>query len=579
MVDVPFSAEPITIVRLSQPRCANVFGSLPCTASGASCFNTRPTCADPENYIAGGPLYLYFGAQGAGKPSDEILILPMLVSVSTTAARVNVAGADRRVNPLGIRASASITFRDAPHSDLLVDPYRATRSYDPEAQGTFWSKWLKRNRFGKVGMVVSIFEGFAGQALSEMIRRDYICDTLEFSGEESVSMKCRDVLSKATDEKAQAPLLSPGELQSDMDASQMVATVQYATLSDYDPSGWIRVGSEVMAYSSVAENGSGFLEFTLTERGAEGTKADEHKFEDRVQQCLRFDDLTVDQALEILYRDFTTIPAAYTPFADWAAEAALYLSAYRLTGIVTKPTAVVDLVGEILEQCQSIQWWDEAAREIKFLAVKPLTEQPRLLTEEDHILPGFAIRDFTDRRVSQVWFHFDQIDPTKGEKDEQNFRRVQDTRDPLMEAPEVFGDPAIRKVFARFIRSQAVAQEAAGRILSRYKEGAREISFAVSDKDGDIQVGEVIKVRHSRIQNATGAPEIRLWIITSRKPEHGRRRVLYTAEDATLAGELLAIADNGVGDYVGDGSDPFGVGWISDQNGLLPDGSPGMTIQ
>lgn len=580
MSNTPFSAEPIVIVRIEQPRCALAHGVAPCQASGGPCFNTYSTCGDQVNYTAGPTLDLYFGIPTQGKPSDEIMILPLLAAPpSTSPARVNVSGADRRINPLGIRAAATITFRDAPHTDFLTDPYLSARSYDPMSQGTFWSKWLARNKFGKAGMRVSIFEGFAGDALADMVHRVYLCDAIDFTGAETVQMQCRDVLSKAADEKAQCPPVSPGELALDLDASALTFKIAYAVLGDYPESGTLRIGDECLTYSAIAEDGAGLLDVTVTARGTDGTTAEEHEAEDRVQECFRFDGHTVDEGLAALY-GFTTISSDYLPLTDWAAEASAFLSAYRLDGLVTEPTAVVDLVGEVLEQSQAFQWWDEVRKEIRFLAVKPLVAEPVTLDEDRHLVAGTVkIREFPDRRVSRVYVYFDPTDPTESLSEEDNYRRVQGSLDLPLEDEKAFGDKAIRKIFARFINSGAVALETTSRILARYKHGSREVSFAVSDKDGAHNVGDVVKLRYHRLQTTTGAPEVGLWIITSRDPRPSERRVYYTAEDATLAGQLLGISDETVGDYVGDGSDPFGVAWISDATGLLPNGDPGNTIQ
>ncbi|MEM9522757.1 MAG: hypothetical protein AAF982_01980 [Pseudomonadota bacterium] len=580
MPDKPFSAEPIVIVRIEQPFCSLSFGNAPCTATGTPCFNTYSTCGDQQNHTPGPTLDLYFGIPGQGKPSDEIMILPFLAGwPSTSSPRVNVSGADRRLNPLGLRATASIPFRDAPHTDFLVDPYLSTRSYDPIARGTFWSKWLTRNVFGKSGMTVSIFEGFAGQALADMVKRVYISDAVDFSGAETVLMKCRDILSKATDEKALMPPVSPGFLLADLDNNPATLTFKIAgaVLADYPASGTLRINDEILTYSALAEDVNGFIDVTVTSRATDGSEIGSHEAEDSVQEVYRFDGVSVDVGLAAAY-SYTTIPSARLPVADWATEASLYLSAYVLDGLIPEPTAVEEVVGEILEQAQAFQWWDEVAEEVRFRAVKPLTERPKRLTEDTGLIAGTVkIREFPERRVSRVYVFFDPRDPTSNE--ERNFRRVQGSLDLALEDAKAYGDKAIRKIIARFINSTAVALETTSRILARYKRGSREISFAVSDKDEDIEIGDVIEVVYHRDQDTTGAAKTSLWIVTSRDPKPAERRVYFVAEDATLAGQLLAISENSVGDYVGDGSDPFGVGWISDASGLLPNGDPGFTIQ
>lgn len=579
MVDVPFSAEPITIVRIEQPFCANTHGVLPCTATGVPCYNTRRTCRDVPNFIAGETKKIYFGFPGEGRPSDEIFVFPYLRRVQTNPARVNISGADKRANPLGIRATARIQFRDAPHNDRIVDPYYLTRSADPYSNGTFWSKWSERNKFGRDGMIVSILEGYAGDPLSSFVRRVYVFESLDFSGDDSVTMRCRDVMSKVAGENSQAPKPSPGELQNAVGTGATTIKVRNAVAADYPSSGTLRINDELIRYTGTFTGSSGFLNFNVTVRGAGGTQPQSHDVGDQVQECLRFEDLTVDAAIALLYQNYTTVDPAYLPLADWAAEASEHLSAYLIDGLVTEPTDTDELLGEILEQTQSIQWWDERAHEIKFAAIKPIFEQPRLLTEGQRILDGSVkLRDFPDRRVSQVWVYYDPRDHAKDLKKTSNYRRQQRSIDLAMEDPDLFDGPAIRKIYARFIASDAVALETSKRILARYKFGSSEISFTVTDRDRDLDVGDVVLIDYHRIQGVTGEPVRKPWIITSIEVDHRNRQMHCTAEDAALSGTIAKIAENGSGDWAGDGTDPFGVGFISDNAGLLPDGSAGFEI-
>jgi len=55
MSETELGREPFEIVEIIVPKCANVFGSAPCTATGtgdAKCFNTRATCKDIPNFQA-----------------------------------------------------------------------------------------------------------------------------------------------------------------------------------------------------------------------------------------------------------------------------------------------------------------------------------------------------------------------------------------------------------------------------------------------------------------------------------------------------------------------------------------------
>lgn len=573
------TAEPIVIVRLEQPRCALSHAQLPCQASGVPCYNTFSTCQDRENYTAGPTLDLYFGLPGQSPPADELQILPFLARwPTTTAARVNLSGSDRRVNPLGIRASADIRFLDSGHDDQLVDPYRDQRGGDPERTGSFWGKWFARNTFGRLKMRVSIFEGFAGEPLSQMTHRLYFADEFDFTGEEIVTLKCRDLFAQAAE--STAPVVSPGELAEDLSETATTLRLAQATLEDYPASGTLRINEECLTYSGISLAPDGFLDVTITARGTDGTEVEEHEAEDQVQECFRLDNLTPDEALSALYA-FTPVPAIYLPSDDWRAEAGEFLSSYRLNGLVTEPEPVDRLLGRVLEMVQGIHWWDEQSQTAPFQAIKPLIDVPTLLTEGENILAGsISVRDYPDRRVSRVYVYYGLRNATEDWDEPENYRRVQAELDLSLEDDNAFGAPATRRLFAPFIDSTAVAFETASRILRRYREGARELTFAVSERDGnDLPVGRIVRVRWFRVQNTEGLPDTRLWIITSRKADRARRRVIYTAEDATLAGVIVRIAENSVGDYVGDGSDPFGVAWISDNDGFLPNGDPGFTIE
>ena len=101
MTETTIGREPIQIVELRQPLCANTYGSAPCTASGTGdekCYNTRRSCQDPENYALGTPLSLFFSRGGVAEQrvSGATLIRPWLRSVSTAPARVNLGASKCR---------------------------------------------------------------------------------------------------------------------------------------------------------------------------------------------------------------------------------------------------------------------------------------------------------------------------------------------------------------------------------------------------------------------------------------------------------------------------------------------------
>ena len=169
MTETTPGREPVQVVEIVQPLCANTYGSAPCTASGTAdekCYNTRATCQDTANYDGSSTLSLYFtsGKTAERGVSGVSYAIPSLVSVSTAPTRVNLAGANPDAQGLGNRAVCSIRFKDHPHTDRRVDPYQSGRSWDALQRGSFWSKWIARNKY-RQNIRINVYEGYAGQAL------------------------------------------------------------------------------------------------------------------------------------------------------------------------------------------------------------------------------------------------------------------------------------------------------------------------------------------------------------------------------------------------------------------------------
>jgi hypothetical protein len=526
-------------------------------------------------------LPLYYGRAGRGRPSDALYVMPFLLDVSVSPGLVNISTADKNFSPLGMRASARITMQDGIHTDRLVDPYLSTRTYDPLTLGTHFSKWNTRNKFGKVGAPATVYTGFAGRPLSEFQKRRFVTSSLDFSGSGLAVFDTRDALIKASDEAAQIPRLSPGALFADVLAGALSLEVSGAVLADYAAAGSLRVRDEVLTYSAVTLNDAGRLDFTLIARGTDGTAeaSRDHGAGDPVQECFRLVDAPVDGALRAIISGFTTIPDAQLNLLAWAVERDAYLAPYLLTGLVTSPEPVKTIVGEILEQVQAFLWHDLEENRLELQALRPITTRPRTFTAERHILAdSLSLEEKPKERASQVWMYFEQRNPAKAVREASNYARLQSSPNLALEAPAAYGRPAVRKIFARFIRGDAVALEITARILTRYQDIPVAATFAVAWKDSDLALGEMVYLSDDAIQDKTGARDIRPWIITSKDPDLPGERVVYVAEDASLSGVLSVIMADGSADYVGDGSDPFAALYISADDGKMPNGDPAPLI-
>ena len=576
MTEFTVGREPVQIVEIRQPLCSRVYGVAPCTASGpdaGKCFNTRSTCQDTANFLLGTPLSLFFsrGNVGDQSVSGATYIIPSLVSISTSPTKINLAGSNDNAQGLGNRALCSLTFQDHTHTDRVVDPYIDGRGYDALTRGSFWAKWMARNRY-RQNIEILIYEGYVGQALSEMSKRTYFFDSIQGPDDGGrITIQGKDVLARIEERKAQAPVASPGVVFADIDAVVTAFTVAGALIGDYPASGTVRIDSEVMTYTGRAAAGDN-LNFTGVVRATDSSIAATHSASAQVQLCLRITDQLVDDLLYLLMNTYGGIDPAYLDTAGWLVERQTYLSFWRLNMLITNPTGVNDLVSMIQEQVLVNCWWDEKTTKVKMLAIRGVDAQPPLLTAETNIISGsFRLTEQPKERVSQVWVYYDQRDKTTGESDETNFKSAVIIADLVEEA--LYGEPSIRKIFGTFLTSSALANTTASRIIARYVQTPSIAQFRLDAKDRAIWTGSTVYISHPMDVDEFGARRIRQWFITSAQEIEAGETIECIATDTTLYGKINYVMASGAADYTTPAAAPYKNCYIGNANDLLSDKS------
>ena len=102
-------------------------------------------------------------------------------------------------------------------------------------------------------------------------------DGIDTNGITKITAK--DILKLASDDRAVAPKASIGKITLDMTTSTTSVNLTPTGIgSDYGSSGYVRIGSEVMAFTRSGDT------LTLT-RAQKGTTASTHKQGDTVQLC------------------------------------------------------------------------------------------------------------------------------------------------------------------------------------------------------------------------------------------------------------------------------------------------------
>jgi len=248
-----FERVPVTIVEIDQDFCSRTYGTAPCTAAigvtgTRKCFNTFRTCQDEVNFDRS-QLTLRFCKPLANLPASWEAI-PSVISTTSSPTKLNIGGAGDSSGPLGNRATVTIKFKDHPYSDAKVDPYVDGRGYNPESKGTFWSKFIARNPYYQ-NRPLRVRDGYLGQEPEDMVTRHYIIDGIDGPDANGVvTVRGIDVLRLVDDRRTKAPLLSRGELDAALNDTDTSFTVVRATASEYPEAGTLRIGDEVMTYTT-----------------------------------------------------------------------------------------------------------------------------------------------------------------------------------------------------------------------------------------------------------------------------------------------------------------------------------------
>lgn len=560
--------EPVTLVEIVLPYCNNTFSVAPCTATGTNyCYNTFSTCRDPENFAKGTRSEWYCTPDEASRGVVDGAI-PSVVSVSTVPSVINFAGADEDFSGLGGRSRCTITFKDHTHSDIGRDPYLPLRGGDPLSSGTYWTKWIVRNKY-RQDVVIRVYEGTAGQSLGEMYKRTYFMTDNTFPDANGFSITGQDPIAMLEADSALIPPASQGEVFSDMTAGQTSMIIAGGTIAEYDTSGVLRIDDELIRYTGRETVDDG-LRITGMTRGSFGTVAEEHDAETQVQMCLFFDNVTVDDAYAELTRKSRSgrIPVAYLDLDQWSEQMLETLADYTVYGVVSEPTSAAEIIGRIQLQTLSFLFWDEQDAKVYMRVVKGWSTPPDVLDDDVNFM-SFSVEELTDQRITQLWFSYAMRDQT----DEDTYKRVIVSADLDAESDNEYGDSVRRDIAGNFTARKIQALDVAGRYMRKYTDVPRRVSFELDQKDKARRLGDVIGISHRLLIDEHGNRSVTYWMITECEPLLRQGKIRYVAEETTDYGRLYYIMSGSAPDY--SGTRPEKSAYIGNAAGLLSDGTIG----
>ncbi len=206
---------PCIVLALAVDKCANRYGSAPCTGSAAvgnECYNTYATCQDKTHYVKTTQTinFVSRGTLSLGQGLRPYL----LGAVNAPAVLDFEAG-------LAPRSNVSLTLADETDNDADQDPYWATRPV--KASGTYWGRFLARNK-NYYGRVALLRKGFVATPWNWDLFLDelYIIDSISMEGAGTVKMTLKDPL-KLVDNNT-IPLPTSGAISADLKAIENTGT-------------------------------------------------------------------------------------------------------------------------------------------------------------------------------------------------------------------------------------------------------------------------------------------------------------------------------------------------------------------
>ena len=494
--------EKITLIEIDLDRCSETYGVAPCTAAlgvtgDDKCFNSFATCQDQQNYNTEIATARY--STSSAKIPASIDAIPNIASVSYRPTKLELG------ESIGIRASINITFKDSrfPDSGPEGDRYLTGRDYDPYTRGSYWGKFRARWPYVK-GSDIRLIRGDTSQSIDQMETRHFIVEKVagpDSSG--TFTIQCKDALQLADGKQSQAPLISKGALSVSITTGTTSITLVPVGVGnlEYPSSGLAQIGGEeVVTFTRSADV------MTIV-RGQENTDASDHDQDSRVQLCIEYTGNTVTNIINDLLVNYANVPTSFIPITDWTKEDDTYIGR-NYSAVIAEPESVTKLINELLEQTASTIWWDDISKLIRFRVLRAVTSEASVY--DDNIIVGgsFSATDQPDKRVSQVWTYYGQLNPLEKLNETKNYAATQATVSPESEL-NFNGAPSIKRIFSRWIPS--VGKDAAEKlnelILSRYSTPPRLIAFNLQRDTFGVspELGGGYRVESRTIQDFTGA--------------------------------------------------------------------------
>lgn len=515
----------------------------PTNPDGSLCYRTPATTDQGDLPVSFRTLRLITSTQKA---------LPNLPGAIPCLASAKIA--TEQVKPgrgLGFFGQATISLVDFTDDDRRgEDPFAtdASRTGIDLRAGTFLTKLMARNPWW-TGRRIRVIEGWATGGVwwpDDTITHHHFVRDVQGPTDGRQTITAAGPLQLLNLDEKEAPLPSEGVLLEDIDEVTTSATfdlssVAMATIdATYPTSGMLRIGDELVSYSRV----TGTAALTIT-RAQLSTAASTHSAGDTLQLYLSYDDVPLVDILQDLLVTYGGVDVSLLAVAEWADEQAQWLSLYSLSGGISQPTKVLDLVQELLETAACILWWDDAIGQIRLRAVRPSVTPVGTWSDRFHLLSATAIKVDARERVSRTDVLMSMRSPVLDPKVSSSYRvRVLG----IEQGAGVTENQSskVKLLASRWLSPNQVslAVRASYQMTAQLRDGRKTVVVEVASKDSSREIGDILELLTKDIVDTSGQPKRTRGMVVKREPIEAGSRYRYTLELIPFGGRFAYFTDD-----------------------------------
>lgn len=558
---------PVTLVIISLDFCQRSFGVNPCLATGTPCYNTYATCKYKSAWLKG-TWDLKISSYNSPLPfrTGE---RPYLESITWHPTEIK--------DNLTVKSRVKLVALDEPDTDVGIDPYVTQRS---SVQGTFWKKLIARHRNYK-SKTVRILEGCIG--LAEQDFEERFIGKIDAIAQErgKFTIEVVDLLA-SLDEIEIPPKL---DIKLVVDITDTANAMTLTDVEDLDlPSGYVRIGNEVVYYTGV---NAGSNELTGCQRGYLGTLAEEHSANEKVQKCRYYApanpfDILQEMLLTDAQMDAARVMSTeFDRWRDWPG------GEIDFSALISEPTKLSTLYFEIVDLLDCKSWVGE---DLQVTIRRNIPNEPgreyKTVTDLENIVVNQGGVDLNEKsRVAKAVLYWDKDIISKVD-DRSSYVRIDTGLDP--DAISEYGgstEQAPEKVFlCRWLRAGYLQEEVLEGYISdllarrvwAYRDAMPIIAFDVELKDSTIKTGDYTKISTDEILEQDGMPLVNQPFIVIKRERRGDDFKLRSLRLPSRRVDIIAPDD--APDWEDATDEDKEYGYICDDDGLMPDGTPGYAI-